>query len=394
MLQCEAEMDKAGMRGLLHAGDMIWDVVVEDKVNLWRMVWDGRYLIDLDYTFSITGNLPRDAPGSAPHPEPGTTLSPSPSPQNAEQSQYANDTDSEERARSLDPPQEIDLKSCQNKLSEISLLSDENDSAAPHERERANMPVGYEAAGPNTTFRTGGDYFWADAGARIHASAVFGGTGLVKGWKGGQMTYFNSLLESDNKVKTEKLQEALARLSSLEAELTKLKPISLLKLFPSSSRTSHSALFNASTYLSSLAYSAATGDGVLVVQKQGGARKKKDEDPKVPSPAHGGSDEDKCAEAVLTNPGIAAKSDAEGSAFTSTLPLLDPSLNINGQTSYLSAAQHLATVSLQYRFAVVVYAHLQPKSVQSSGQTVYSKKGHPPYIISWMFRESLQSMQN
>ncbi|KAK0432602.1 hypothetical protein EV421DRAFT_1719411 [Armillaria borealis] len=67
------------------------------------------------------------------------TLSPSPGPQNTEQSQYANGTDAEERARLLDPPQEVDLKSCQNKLSEMGLLSDENESATPHERELANM---------------------------------------------------------------------------------------------------------------------------------------------------------------------------------------------------------------------------------------------------------------
>ncbi|PBK60827.1 hypothetical protein ARMSODRAFT_897550 [Armillaria solidipes] len=64
------------------------------------------------------------------------TLSPSPGPQNTEQSQYAN---GEERARSLDPPQEVDLKSCRNKLSEMGLLSDENESATPRERELANM---------------------------------------------------------------------------------------------------------------------------------------------------------------------------------------------------------------------------------------------------------------
>ncbi len=211
------------------------------------------------------------------------------------------------------------------------------------------------------------------------------------------MSYFNSLLESDNKAKTEKvgpcpfllhlisytriqLQEARARLSSLEAELARLKPILLLQPFPSSSRPSHSALLNASAYLSSLPYPAATGDGALVAQKQRGARKK-DEDPKDAPPAHEGSDEDNHAEAVLNDPGVAAKSDAEGSASTSTLPLLDPSSNINDQTSYLSAAQDSMTASTQsqqYRFAVDVYAYLRPKNVQSSGQTVYSKKGRPP----------------
>ncbi|SJL06782.1 uncharacterized protein ARMOST_10124 [Armillaria ostoyae] len=333
------------------------------------------------------------------------TMSPSPGPQNTEQPQYAN---GEERARSLDPLQEVDLKSYRNKLSEMGLLSGENESATPRERELANMVLSLLDARQ-----------WDPAQLLEQADTI---SGLMQerelllqlfseerarweaekeGWersaealisqrtkenpdafKTEQMTYFNSLLESDNKAKTEKLQEALARLSSLEAELAKLKPILLLQPFPSSSRPSHSALLNASTYLSSLPYPAATGDGALVAQKQRGAKKKKkDKDSKVPPPAHGGSDEDKHADAVLTDSGVAAKSDAEGSASTSTLPLLDPPPNINGQTSYLSAAQDSMTASpqsQQYRFAVDVYAHLRPKNVQSSappGQTVYSKKG-------------------
>ncbi len=126
------------------------------------------------------------------------TLSPSPGPQNTE---YANGTDAEERATSLDPPQEVDLKSYRNRLMEMDLLSGENDSATPRERELANMvclfpeesryrltytcigtrPVGYETVGPNTTLRTGRDDFRTDARARTHASVVFGGTSSVEG---------------------------------------------------------------------------------------------------------------------------------------------------------------------------------------------------------------------
>ncbi|SJL06799.1 uncharacterized protein ARMOST_10141 [Armillaria ostoyae] len=312
------------------------------------------------------------------------TLSPSPGPQNTEQSQYAN---GEERARSLDPPQEVDLKSCRNKLSEMGLLSDENESATPRERELANMLARCEAVGPNLFSEERARWEAEKEGWERSAEALISQRTKENpdAFKTEQMTYFNSLLESDNKAKTEKLQEALARLSSLEAELAKLKPILLLQPFPSSSRPSHSALLNASTYLSSLPYPAATGDSALVAQKQRGAKKKKkDKDSKVPPPAHGGSDEDKHTEPVLTDPGVTAKSDAEGSASTSTLPLLDPPPNINGQTSYLSAAQDSMTASpqsQQYRFAVDVYAHLRPKNVQSSvppGQTVYSKKGRPP----------------
>ncbi|KAK0218891.1 hypothetical protein IW262DRAFT_1063368 [Armillaria fumosa] len=313
------------------------------------------------------------------------TLSPSPGPQNTEQSPYTNGTDAKERARSLDP---VDLKSYRTKLSEMGLLSGENESATPRERELANMVLSLLDAQQ-----------WDPAQLLEQASTISGlmqerelmlelfseerarWTAEKEGWersaealisqrtketpdvfKTEQMTYFNSLLESENKVKTEKLQEALARLSSLEAELAKLKPILLLQPFPPSARPSHSGLLNASTYLSSLPYPAATGDSALAAQKQRGA-KKKDK-----LPAHGGSDEDKA-------PGVAT----EGSASTSTLPVLDASPSINGQTSYLSAAQDSMTASpqSQYRLAVDVYAHLRPKNVQSPGQTVYSKKGRP-----------------
>ncbi|KAK0447482.1 uncharacterized protein EV420DRAFT_1276173 [Desarmillaria tabescens] len=68
------------------------------------------------------------------------TLSPSPGPQNTDQSHHANGTDAEERDRSLDPPQEIDLKNYRNRIAEMVLLpSDGNESSTPRERELANM---------------------------------------------------------------------------------------------------------------------------------------------------------------------------------------------------------------------------------------------------------------
>ncbi|KAK0489796.1 hypothetical protein EDD18DRAFT_1188406 [Armillaria luteobubalina] len=260
------------------------------------------------------------------------SVSPSPGPQNTEQSPYANGADAEERARSMDP---VDLKSYQTKLSEMGLLSGENESATPRERELANMVLSLLDAQQ-----------WDQTQLLEQASTISGlmqerdltlelfseerarWTAEKEGWersaealisqrtkdtpdvfKSEQTTYFNSVLESENKAKTEKLQEALARLSSLEAELAKLKPILLLQPFPPT-----------------------TGDSALASQKQRGAKKKE----KV------------------------SQSDEEGPAST------------NGQTSYLAAAQ--ASPQSQYRFAVDVYAHLRPKP---PGQTVYSKKGRP-----------------
>lgn len=59
VLECESELKKAGVAALLRPGDVIWDVAVGDEGNLGRMVWDGSYLIDLDYSYSTVGDLPK-----------------------------------------------------------------------------------------------------------------------------------------------------------------------------------------------------------------------------------------------------------------------------------------------------------------------------------------------
>ncbi|TFK50487.1 hypothetical protein OE88DRAFT_1713007 [Heliocybe sulcata] len=59
VLECEAELKRAGVAHLLRAGDVVWDAAVGDEGNVGRMVWDGGYLLDLDYTFSMTGELPQ-----------------------------------------------------------------------------------------------------------------------------------------------------------------------------------------------------------------------------------------------------------------------------------------------------------------------------------------------
>ncbi|KAJ3865056.1 hypothetical protein EV359DRAFT_39688 [Lentinula novae-zelandiae] len=78
VLECEAELRRAGIlsdkdkRGsenkginLLRLGDVVWDMAVGDDGNAGRMVWDGSYLIDLDYTYSPIGDLPKYIPGFA-----------------------------------------------------------------------------------------------------------------------------------------------------------------------------------------------------------------------------------------------------------------------------------------------------------------------------------------
>jgi hypothetical protein len=59
VLECEAELRRAGVIDLLRPGDVVWDVAVGDEGNLGRMVWDGSYLIDLDYAYSTAGDLPK-----------------------------------------------------------------------------------------------------------------------------------------------------------------------------------------------------------------------------------------------------------------------------------------------------------------------------------------------
>ena len=45
ILECEAELKRAGIMPLLRLGDVAWDVAVGDEGNVGRMVWDGSYLI-------------------------------------------------------------------------------------------------------------------------------------------------------------------------------------------------------------------------------------------------------------------------------------------------------------------------------------------------------------
>ncbi|OCH89451.1 hypothetical protein OBBRIDRAFT_732587 [Obba rivulosa] len=60
--ECEKELYRAGVLHLLRAGDVVWDAAVGDEGNVGRMVWDGSYLLDLDYTYSRTGDLPQYLP--------------------------------------------------------------------------------------------------------------------------------------------------------------------------------------------------------------------------------------------------------------------------------------------------------------------------------------------
>ncbi|KAI6040726.1 hypothetical protein EDC04DRAFT_2566574 [Pisolithus marmoratus] len=57
--ECEAELRRSGtgVAKLLRAGDVVWDIALGDEGNIGRMVWDGGYLVDLDYKYSRLGEL-------------------------------------------------------------------------------------------------------------------------------------------------------------------------------------------------------------------------------------------------------------------------------------------------------------------------------------------------
>ncbi|KAH9925787.1 uncharacterized protein B0H18DRAFT_1008346 [Fomitopsis serialis] len=62
IVTCEEELKKAGVSHLLRAGDVVWDIAIGDEGNIGRMVWDGAYLIDLDFAWSRIGDLPKYLP--------------------------------------------------------------------------------------------------------------------------------------------------------------------------------------------------------------------------------------------------------------------------------------------------------------------------------------------
>ncbi|KAG7095270.1 hypothetical protein E1B28_006043 [Marasmius oreades] len=66
VLECEDELKRAELTRLMRLGDVIWDIALGDeKGNLGKLIWDGCYLLDLDYTYSSTGDIPRHIPSLA-----------------------------------------------------------------------------------------------------------------------------------------------------------------------------------------------------------------------------------------------------------------------------------------------------------------------------------------
>jgi len=48
VLECEAELKRAGVLPMLRVGDVVWDLAIGDEGNVGRMVWDGSYLLVSD----------------------------------------------------------------------------------------------------------------------------------------------------------------------------------------------------------------------------------------------------------------------------------------------------------------------------------------------------------
>lgn len=62
VVECESELNRAGISHMLRPGDTVWDIAVGDEGNAGRMIWDGHFLLDLDYAYSTSGDLPRYLP--------------------------------------------------------------------------------------------------------------------------------------------------------------------------------------------------------------------------------------------------------------------------------------------------------------------------------------------
>lgn len=53
VLDCEQELQRAGVLHLMRAGDVVWDAAVGDEGNVGRLVWDGSYLIVSTETLAL-----------------------------------------------------------------------------------------------------------------------------------------------------------------------------------------------------------------------------------------------------------------------------------------------------------------------------------------------------
>lgn len=45
VVECESELNRAGISHMLRPGDTVWDIAVGDEGNAGRMVWDGNFLL-------------------------------------------------------------------------------------------------------------------------------------------------------------------------------------------------------------------------------------------------------------------------------------------------------------------------------------------------------------
>lgn len=45
VVECESELNRAGILHMLRPGDTVWDIAVGDEGNAGRMVWDGNFLL-------------------------------------------------------------------------------------------------------------------------------------------------------------------------------------------------------------------------------------------------------------------------------------------------------------------------------------------------------------
>ena len=57
VVECESELNRAGISHMLRPGDTVWDIAVGDEGNTGRMVWDGNFLLVRTFRLCILRHL-------------------------------------------------------------------------------------------------------------------------------------------------------------------------------------------------------------------------------------------------------------------------------------------------------------------------------------------------
>lgn len=57
VVECEREIWRGGVTGQMKRGDVVWNIAMGDFGNEGKLIYDGRYLRDLQHTWDHVGHL-------------------------------------------------------------------------------------------------------------------------------------------------------------------------------------------------------------------------------------------------------------------------------------------------------------------------------------------------